>query len=284
MEATGDRLRERTTTLAAGRIHYREAGEGPPVVFVHGFGVNGTLWDEVAARLAPDARCILPDWPLGSHPEAMREDADLSPTGVATLISEFLEALELDDVTLVGNDSGGALCQLLVTERPERVGRLVLTNCDCFENFPPPEFKSMVALMKVPGFSSLLANTLRIPAVRRSPRVYGALTESAVDDEILLAWTRPQVVDRGVRRDGTRFGTGLDSRLTLRAAERFPELELPTLIIWGTADRFFPVAYAHRLAETIPNSKLVELPGARTFVSIDRPDEVAREIAAFIGA
>jgi pimeloyl-ACP methyl ester carboxylesterase len=283
MDATGDGFRHRTATLRAGRIHYREAGEGPAVVFVHGFGVNGTLWDPVAGRIAPHARCILPDWPLGSHPEAMRADADLSPAGVARLISEFLAALDLDDVTVVGNDSGGAVCQILVTEHPERIGGLVLTNCDCFENFPPAEFKAMVTLMKVPGFAALLANSLRIRAVRRSRRVYGALTEKPLDDGLLLGWTRPQVADRGVRRDAARFGAQADNRLTIRAAERMPELDIPALLVWGTADPFFPVAHARRLAELIPDSRLVELPGARTFVSLDRPGEVAREVAAFVG-
>jgi pimeloyl-ACP methyl ester carboxylesterase len=284
MGTTGDGFAHRQVALGAGTIAYREAGEGPAVVFVHGFGVDGRLWDEVALQLAPHARCILPDWPLGSHRKPMSEDADLTAPGIARLISEFLVALDLEDITVVGNDSGGAVCQILVTEHPARIGRLVLTNCDCFENFPPAAFKAMVTLMRVPGFATVLANTLRLRSVRRSPRVYGALTERELDDELLREWTRPQIEDRRVRRDGKRFGASADNRLTLRAAERFPELQIPVLIVWGAADRFFPVAHARRLAELIPDARLVELPGARTFVSLDRPGEVAREIDAFVGA
>src|SRR5437588_8574893 len=116
--------------LSQGRIHYRDHGSGPAVVFVHGLLVNGLLWRNVASALQAQCRCIVPDWPIGSHSEPLRDGADASPHGVARLIAEFLEALSLEDVTLVANDTGGAISQLLITERPERIGRVVLTNCD----------------------------------------------------------------------------------------------------------------------------------------------------------
>src|SRR3954470_3645704 len=154
--------------LSAGPIHYRDTGSGPPIVFVHGLLVNGLLWRKVASRLENDARVIVPDWPLGSHKGAMKPDADTSPRGVAHLIAEFLEALELEDVTIVGNDTGGAISQVLVTERPERVGSLVLTTCDAFEDFPPAAFKGLVLAGKVPGGVRALAAPMRFPFVRRT--------------------------------------------------------------------------------------------------------------------
>src|SRR3954452_8383668 len=134
--------------LPQGPIAYREVGSGPPVVFVHGLLVDRRLWDGVADRLGGRARCIAPDWPMGSHRLPMRPDADLSPPGMAATIAGFIDSLSLDDVTLVGNDTGGAICQILVTSHPERIGRLVLTNCDSYEHFPPGPFKLMPSIAK----------------------------------------------------------------------------------------------------------------------------------------
>jgi len=282
MGDSGDGFTARRIDLSAGTIHLRGGGSGRPVVFVHGFACNGRLWSETAAALAGEYRCIVPDWPMGSHPEAMRPDADVTPPGIAKLISELLAELDLDDVTIVGNDSGGAVSQILVTEHPERIGRLVLTNCDCFEKFPPGHFKLMARMLRVPGMSTLLAQSMRLGINRRSPLAYGALTERPLDDEILRAWAEPQIKDAGVRRDGTRFFTGADTRDTMRAAEKLRTLAIPALLVWGTADRFFTIEDGRRLAALIPDATLVEVPGGKTFLPIDRPAEVAEAIAHFL--
>jgi pimeloyl-ACP methyl ester carboxylesterase len=274
--------RRRQVGLSAGTIHYDDRGTGEPLVFVHGFGANGLLWTETAAALAGSHRCIVPDWPLGSHPEAMRADADLTPPGMARLISEFIAELGLEDVTVVGNDSGGAVCQILVTEHPERIARLVLTNCDCFEKFPPGRFKAMATMLKVPGAAAVMAQSMRLRANRRSPLAYGALTAKPIDDDLLVAWTEPQIRDAGVRRDGARFMAGANTRYTMRAAEKLPQLKIPGLVVWGVDDRFFTAADARRLADLIPDSTLVEIPGAKTFVQLDEPTRVADAIAAFV--
>ena len=138
-------------TLPAGTIRYRESGEGSPIVFVHGYLVDGRLWSGVVDALSDRHRCLAPDWPLAAQRIAMNPDADLSPPGIAAIIAGFLEALDLEDVTIVGNDSGGAMSQVLVTRHPERIGRLVLTNCDCYENFPPGIFKALPPLAALPG-------------------------------------------------------------------------------------------------------------------------------------
>lgn len=284
MGTNGDGFATKRVELEAGPIRYREAGAGRPIVFVHGFAVDGRLWDGTAAGLLPGFRCILPDWPLGSHREAMRPEADITFPGMAHMLGEFLAALDLEDVVLVGNDSGGAICQIHVTEGPSRVGGLVLTNSDCFENLPPAHFKVLSRMMRLPGASAAFAHSMRLGPIRRSPLAYGALTERPIDDDLLRDWTEPQVADRGVRRDSTKFFVSADNRHTLRAAERFGELRIPTLIVWGTGDRFFTVEHGRRLAEAIPGAKLVEIPGGRTFLPLDRPAEVAREVEAFAGA
>lgn len=268
--------------LSAGTIHYGEAGEGEPIVFVHGFAVNGLLWAESAAALADGHRCIVADWPMGSHPEAMLPGADVSVGGVVALIDEFLSALDLDDVTIVGNDSGGAVSQILVTTRPERIARLVLTNCDCFEKFPPGPFKAIAKAMKVPGAGAALAASMRIKANRHSPLAYGALTAGPIDDGLTVAWTEPQIRDKGVRRDGAAFFTSADPSMTMAAADKLADLDMPSLLVWGDADRFFTIEDARRLAATIPGAELVEVPGGRTFLPLDDPAAVATAIGTFI--
>ena len=156
---------KREIDLTAGRIRYREAGEGPAIVFVHGFLVDGRLWDGVVDALADRFRCIAPDLPFGAHRLPMSPGADLSPAGMAAIVADLIERLELDDVTVVGNDSGGAVSQVLATTRPERIGRLVLTNCDTHENFPPGIFKALPPLAKLPGSTWLMLQPFRLKAV-----------------------------------------------------------------------------------------------------------------------
>lgn len=268
--------------LGSGPIHYREAGEGETIVFVHGFGANGRLWEKTASSLSSAHRCIVPDWPMGSHSEAMSPDADLTPPAQARLISEFLAELDLDAVTIVGNDSGGAVSQMLVTQMPERIGRLVLTNCDCFEKFPPQPFKSMFKAAQAPGGAVALAKSLQVSAIRRGPLGYGGLTAEPMDEDVLRSFVDPLAKDADARRDGMRFAGAADTADTLAAAAKLPQLEIPALLVWGVEDQFFTLEDGRRLAELIPDSKLVEIADAKTFVSLDKPIEVANAIAAFV--
>jgi pimeloyl-ACP methyl ester carboxylesterase len=267
--------------LSTGRIHYRDVGEGQPVVFVHGLLVNGLLWRGVSSALESRFRCIAPDWPLGSHSEALAEHADCSPRGVARLIAEFLEALSLDDVTLVANDTGGAIAQLLVTERPERIGRLVLTNCDAYENFLPPAFRPLQWAARIPGLLTGAFQAMRIPALRRSPLGFGMLTRRPIPDWVLEAWVRPYLSDADVRRDTLRFLRAIDSKDTLDAAKRLHAFEGPALLAWAPGDRFFKIDFARRLVKEFANGRLEEIEDAYTFVPEDQPQRLAELIADF---
>jgi len=269
----------KTVDLPQGQIRYRESGEGEPIVFVHGYLVDSRLWDGVAQRLGSGFRCIQPDWPMGSHLEAMKPDADLSPPGMAKLIDDFLGELDLEGVTLVGNDSGGAISQVLVTEHPERIARLVLTNCDAYENFPPFPFGPMIRLAKVPGVYRALLAPLR---ARRLRNLAFRPFARQIPEDLVSAWAEPSLSDAGVRRDGQKFAIGMDKSHTLKAAERFAALEQPALLTWGTADRVFPQRFAERIADEIPDARLVEIPGGKTFVSLDEPEAVADAIEAFM--
>lgn len=266
--------------LSAGEIRYRDTGDGPPIVFVHGVFVGGTLWRKVAAPLAEDFRCITPDWPLGAHTVAMAKHADLSPHRVAGLIREFLEALDLREVTIVANDTGGAVTQLLLADGCDRVSRLVLTPCDSFDNFLPPSIRALQYLARVPGSLTVGLQPLRLRWARRI--AFRWLAKRPVPADITRAWVEPLLSDRGVRRDLARFLRTIDYRDTVAAAEHLRALDRPVLLLWPRKAPYFPFAHAQRWSEIFPNARLVEVPDSYTFVSEDQPEMVAREIAQFI--
>jgi pimeloyl-ACP methyl ester carboxylesterase len=266
--------------LPQGRIRYRESGSGEPVVFVHGLLVDGQLWREVAARLESDFRVIVPDLPLGSQQEPAAPGADLSPPGLAGLVAGFLEALELERVTLVGNDTGGAICQMVATRHPERLARLVLTPCDAYEHFPPPAFKPLATLGRSETVLAGIAQSMRFAPVRRSPLAYGWLMRR-FDDERCRAWVEPVRRDGAIRAQVAQILAGMDPRHTLEAASHFPQLQIPVLIAWAPEDRFFKLANAERMAREIPNARLERIEDSYTFVSIDQPARTAELIASF---
>jgi pimeloyl-ACP methyl ester carboxylesterase len=266
--------------LPAGRIRYRDEGQGKPVVFVHGYLVDSRLWDGVVDNLSDRCRCLAPDWPIGSQPMAMNPDADLSPYGIAAMIAGFLEALDLEDVTIVGNDSGGAMSQVLVTRHPERIGRLVLTNCDTHENFPPGPFKGFVALAKLPGVLRALIGPLRIGAVARA--AFKPFSKKPIPPELVASWVEPGLNDPGVKHDLKKVTVGMNKRYTLEAAEKLRDSALPILLTWAPKDRVFPLKFAERLAGEVPDARIVEIPDAGTFVPFDQPQRVADEIANFV--
>ncbi len=269
--------------LPQGTIRYRDTGAGKPLVFVHGLLVDGTLWRKVTPLLEGEFRCVVPDLPLGSHRVPMSPDADLSPPGVARIVADFIAALDLEDVTLIGNDTGGALCQLVATEHPARLGRLVLTPCDAYENFLPPFFRPMQYAARVPGLLTALLQTARLGAVQRSPLGFGLLiSRDSIDPQVIDSWLRPFFSNRGVRRDVIKFLRAISNRYTLEAAERLRDFDRPALIAWAPDDRFFKLIYGERLAAAIPDARLVRIEDSRTFVSEDQPERLAELIRGFV--
>jgi pimeloyl-ACP methyl ester carboxylesterase len=275
-------VEQRDAHLPQGTIRYRELGTGEPIVLVHGLLVNSYLWADLAELLAKDFRVIAPDLPLGSHTQPLNPGADLTPTGLATLIADFLSALELEGVTLVGNDTGGALCQLVAVHHGERIGRLVLTPCDSYESFPPPAFAPLMALGRVPGAVWAVGNSMRPRFAQRLPIAYGWLTKKPIDDAVMKSFLRPVQTDRRIRRDVAAVMRGVNKRYTLEAATHFAEFDKPVLIAWAPEDRFFKFGSAERLARDFPNARLERIEDSRTFVSIDQPRRLADVIAQFV--
>jgi len=268
--------------LPSGILNYRVAGpEGAsrPVVFLHGFLVDGEIWAGVTERLAArGVRSYAPDLPLGSHTAALRADADQTPRGVARTIISFLEALELDDVTLVGNDSGGAIAQFLIDTDPTRIGRLVLTNCDAFDKFPPPPFDQLFKAGRSAVTLKALLGPMRATVLRHSALGYGLLVNKPLDPALTRRWVDPCLTDRGVLRDTVAFLKGVDKRQLLDVSTRLQLFDKPVLLLWGDADRFFKPDFARRLRAIFPHAQLVELAGGRTFHPLDDPGRVADEI------
>jgi pimeloyl-ACP methyl ester carboxylesterase len=274
-----------TVDIRQGPIHYRVAGPEdatePPVVFVHGVLVNGELWTGVAEALAAQGiRSYAPDLPLGAHPTALDDAAERSPQGVAQLINDFLAALELTDVTLVGNDTGGALCQFLIDADHSRIGRLVLTNCDAFDAFPPPPFGLLFKVASRPGRLRFLMGQMRPAALRHSFLGYGPLVAKPLDAALTRRWIDPILRDKGVRRDTAQFLRSIRPKDLLDVSTRLGRFDKPVLLVWGAADKFFKLDFARRLEEAFPNARLVEVEGGRTFLPLDEPHRLAEEIRA----
>jgi pimeloyl-ACP methyl ester carboxylesterase len=272
--------------LSAGTIDYTDSGgEGPVIVLLHGLLMDASLWDEVIAGL-PGYRCLAPTLPLGAHRRAMKPDADLSLPGIARLVTEFLDRLGLADVTLAGNDTGGALVQLIVSEGAPRVGRVVLASCEAFSNLPPGLTGRTLALTgKLPPWLfGLVMQQMRLRSARRLPIAFGRLTKRR--DAATARWLRPLLTQPGIRRDTVTMLRAVfaDKDLLLRAAERLPGFAGPALIVWAAGDRVMPPEHGQRLIGLLPRARLTEIDDSYTLIPLDQPARLAELIAEFIGA
>jgi pimeloyl-ACP methyl ester carboxylesterase len=271
--------------LSAGTIEIEDTGgEGPAIVLLPGLMMHASLWDEVIAGLSPGHRCVAPTLPMGAHRHAMRAGADLSPRGLARLVSELLDRLDLNDVTLVGNDTGGALVQLLAADGAARVGRIVLVSCDAFDNFPPGlTGKTLVLTGKLsPALFGLFMQQMRLRPLRRLPLAFGRLTKRG--DAATARWVKPVLKQREIRRDTVRVLREIAAQpdLLLEAAERLPNFERPALVVWASEDRVMPPEHGRRLAELLPRGRLVEIPDSYTLIPLDQPARLAEAIQEFV--
>lgn len=268
-----------TVELPSGPLRYRDVGSGPTLLLVHGLLVDGLLWRDTVPLLADGHRCVVPDLPLGAHQVPAAPGADLSPPALARLLSDLVAALGLRDVVLVGNDTGGAICQLVAASRPDWLAGLVLTNADALESFPPRALLPAYWLGRTRPGAAVLAAVLRGRLAQRA--VLASVSRRPFDAELAGGWLR-RISDPAIRRDVRRVVRGVHRRDTLAAAATFGTFDRPVLLVWGTGDRlFFPVRLAERLAAAFADARLVLVPGARTFVPLDAPGELAAAVADF---
>jgi pimeloyl-ACP methyl ester carboxylesterase len=270
--------------LSAGTIEYQDTGgEGPTLVLLHGLLMDASLWDDVIADLSADHRCVAPTLPLGAHRHPMHADADLSLRGIARLVAELLDRLDLRDVAIVGNDTGGALVQLLVCDGAARVSRIVLASCDAFDNFPPGlTGKTLVLTGKLPSaMFGLFMQQMRLRPLRRLPIAFGWLTKRG--DAATARWMKPILRQRKIRRDTVRVlrAVAADEHLMLDAAECLPTYDRPALIVWASGDRVMPPDHGRRLAQLLPQGQLVEIPDSYTLIPLDQPTRLAQIIRGF---
>jgi pimeloyl-ACP methyl ester carboxylesterase len=289
--------------LSAGTIDYLDTGGtaagtsgGPVVVLLHGLMMDASLWDGVIAELSAGHRCVAPTLPFGAHRHAVHADADLSLPGIARLVEEFLDRLDLTDVTLVGNDTGGALVQLLIGRdggsggapvgRAGRVGRVVLASCDAFDNFPPGlTGKTLVLTGKLaPAMFGVFMQQMRLRMVRRLPLAFGWLTRRG--DAATARWMKPVLTQPEIRRDTVRMlRTAMaDRKLLLTAAEDLPGFGGPALVVWAREDRVMPPEHGRRLAGLFPDGRLVEIDDSYTLIPLDQPARFAQVVGEFIAA
>jgi pimeloyl-ACP methyl ester carboxylesterase len=273
--------------LSAGTIEYQDTGgDGPALVLLHGLMMDASLWDGPIADLAADHRCIAPTLPLGAHRHAMRAGADLSLPGIARLVAELVDRLGLRDVTLVGNDTGGALVQLLMSDGTAGVDRVVLASCDAFDNFPPGlTGRALMLTGKLPpAMFGLFMQQMRLRAVRRLPVAFGWLTRRG--DAATARWMKPVMTQPEIRRDAVRMlrAAAADTGLLLRAAECFPGFNRPALVVWASEDRVMPPEHGRRLAEVLPQGRLVEVDDSYTLIPLDQPAKLAQVIREFTRA
>jgi pimeloyl-ACP methyl ester carboxylesterase len=268
--------------LSAGIIEYEDTGgSGPIVVLLHGLAMDGSLWRHVVRELHEDHRCIVPTLPLGGHRQPMRADADLSPQSIGWLEAEFLEKLDLHNVTLVGNDSG--LFQIAAGEHPDRIARLVITSCEAFENFPPGLPGRTVAFAaRLPGGLNALAQPLRLRALRRLPFAFGWMAKRPIPHAVTDVWLHPLLTQRKIRRDLTKYVRSSNKGDMLVAAEGLRSFDPPALVIWAQEDRVMPPEHGRRLVELLPHGRLIEIPDSYTLIPEDQPGELARAIRQFV--
>jgi pimeloyl-ACP methyl ester carboxylesterase len=270
-----------TVDLPSGPLHYQQSGSGRPIVFLHGYLMGANLWDPVVRLLDREFRCISPELPLGAHPTPMAPDADLTTAGVGRLVADFLQALDLHQVLLVGNDSGGAIAQVVAARHPQRLGGLVLATCDAFDNHPPNLFRPLVAAARVGALTPLLAS-LKFKPVRSLPSAYGWLTHHQPPHELIDGWMANYLADQGVRRDTRRLLATLgDGAFMGQIAAELAGFTKPVLLAWAADDKFFPLEHARRLAGILPDARLELIETSRTWVMRDQPQRTAQLIGRF---
>lgn len=271
-----------TVQLSAGTIEYEDTGgNGPVVVLVGGLAMDGSMYRKVVEDLRADYRCIVPTLPLGGHRYPLEPDADVSVRGLGRLVAELMDELDVRDVTLVGCDSGAFL--FTAAEYGERVGRLVIASCEAFENFPPGlPGTSLWLAARVPGMTTAVLQSLRIPFMRRTPTAYGWMSKTKVPRDVMAGWLKPMLSQRGVRRDLVRYLKAAKRGGMMEVNDGLRQFHKPVLVAWAQDDKVMPPKHAERFAELMPHAEVVMVKDSYTLIPEDAPAELCEHIRRLI--
>jgi pimeloyl-ACP methyl ester carboxylesterase len=269
---------------SSGTLEYIDTGgSGPTVVLLHGLLMDASLWDATIGELSADHRCIAPTLPLGGHRRPMQPDTDLCVEAIARLVSEFLDRMSLSDVVLIGNDTGGALVQLLMADRTPRVDAAVLISCEAFDNFPPGlTGRTIVRLGKLaPAVFGVFMQQMRLKPMRRLPLSFGWLTKRG--DAVTRGWLQPLLTQPRIRVETVRVlrSIAADRQVLQRAAEQLPRFDRPALVVWASEDRVMPPRHGRALVDLLPDAQFVEIEDSYSLVPLDQPIELAKAIRDF---
>jgi pimeloyl-ACP methyl ester carboxylesterase len=284
MDAAAFHSQRRYAITDSGRIAYIEQGSGPVALFIHGVPLNGFHWRHVIAQLRASRRCIALDL-MGLGYTEVGPAHDVSFTAQARMMAQFLDALGIDQVDLVANDSGGAIAQIFTAHSPDRVRSLTLTNCDVHDNWPPPAIAPQIDMARKGLLIDAYAQYLDDPEGRRARFARAYADPGVLTDEVYRVYIDPLRAD-ALRRDNFhRYWLAFDNRQTVAIEPLLRKLRMPTLIVWALDDIFFGVQWAHWLKKTIPGvERLVEVPGARLFFPEDRPLALVDPLRAFLAS
>jgi pimeloyl-ACP methyl ester carboxylesterase len=268
----------KTVKTEAGELGYAELGEGPPAVFIHGLFVSSYLWRDVIEQVSDERRCIAYDLPAHGLSQ-VKGDQDLSIPAQAEILEGFCEALGLEDIDLVANDTGGAFAQAFAVRRPDLLRTLTLTNCEADDVLPADDpVPQLAAELAAKGeLVQLLVEQSRSMEFARGDLGLGVALQypDRITEEDLSGYLQPHSGTEDRAREVQRFLAALDVQDLIGLKPGLERVEVPTLIVWGTGDRFFPVRLAHWLRDTIPGTReVVEVEGGALFWPGERPDEL----------
>jgi pimeloyl-ACP methyl ester carboxylesterase len=266
-----------------GGIQYVDEGKGQPVLFIHGALSNADTWRKIIPLISKECRCIAIDLPIGGHYLPVADHVCLTPTGIAELIREFIEYLELDNVTIVSNDTGGAYTQVFASLFPGKINKLIFSNCEVLDIFPPSKFKYLTFAVKIPGFNFILSRVFMFKKILKSELIMGLLSFKITTDELYYLYLHNFIQDKSIRANFASAARAWSPVYTLAAAEKLKNFTNPVLILWGNKDvELFPLKMGEALKGVFPDAVLVEIDQARTYIQEDQPEQTAKSILRFI--
>lgn len=269
--------------IGKNRIQYKLVGQGKSMLFLHGAFSNGNTWRKVIPELAQQFQCIIPEWPFGGHKLAIQNPLDVTPVGITNLIAAVLDALNLDKVILVANDTGGAYAQIFATRYPNRISHLILSNCEGFEIFPPKKFHSLKYMVRIPGYLWLMSKLFKSTTFLKQNIAFGLLSHQLTGQNIFDLYVKNFVERKSIRTDFKKMAMEWDPKYTLKAANELSEFKKPVLVLWGNDDQeLFPIELGRRIQAIFSNATFVEIPNAMTYIQEDNPRAFIENITTFL--